>query len=171
LHDAVRLGDSSCTDYLTELAADAEGDLLPLFAAHGRALRMRRGEALAVVSVRFEAIGAILYAAEAAARAAVRHRREGRVREALALERRASQLARRCEGARTPALAVLAPPRALSPREVEVARLVAGGLTSREVAGRLSVSVRTVDNQLASVYSKLGIARRSELGAALFTGE
>ncbi len=168
LHDAVRLGESSCADYLTELAADADGDLLPLFAAHGRALRMRRGDALALISERFEGIGAILYAAEAAARAAVRHRRASRDREALAQERRASQLVRRCEGARTPALSLLTPPRALSPREAEVARLVARGLTSREVAGRLSVSVRTVDNQLASIYSKLGIGGRSELGVALF---
>jgi DNA-binding CsgD family transcriptional regulator len=167
LHDAIRLGDTSCTDYLTELAAGAEGELLPLFAAHGRALRMRRGDALAAVSLRFEALGAMLCAAEAAARAAVRYRRAGRVREALAQERRTSQLARRCEGARTPALATLAPSRTLTAREVEVARLVAGGLTSREVAGRLSVSIRTVDNHLASVYSKLGIARRSELGATL----
>jgi len=167
LHDAVRLGDSSCADYLNELTAEAEGEMLPLFAAHGRALLMRGGEGLARVSDRFEAIGAMLYAAEAAAQAAVRYRRAGRDRDALAQERRASQLARRCEGARTPALAPLAAPRALTPREAEVARLVAEGLTSREVAGRLSVSVRTVDNQLASVYSKLGIAGRSELSAAL----
>jgi DNA-binding CsgD family transcriptional regulator len=169
LHDAVRLGDTSCADYLSELATEADGELLPLFAAHGRALCMRRGEALALVSERFEAIGAVLYAAETAARAAVRYRRAGRKREALAWARRASQLAQRCEGARTPALALLAPPNALSPREEEVAQLVARGLTSREVARRLSVSVRTVDNQLASVYAKLGITRRSELRATLFT--
>ena len=43
----------------------------------------------------------------------------------------------------------------LSPREVEVLRLVAQGLLARTVAARLHVSTRTVDKHLGSAYRKL----------------
>jgi DNA-binding CsgD family transcriptional regulator len=46
--------------------------------------------------------------------------------------------------------------------------LAGAGATSREVAARLGVSVRTVDNHLASIYRKAGIGGRHELGE-LFT--
>jgi DNA-binding CsgD family transcriptional regulator len=55
----------------------------------------------------------------------------------------------------------------LSPREREVAQLAASGYTSREVAVRLSISVRTVDNLLQRAYTKLGVRQRDELVAAL----
>jgi DNA-binding CsgD family transcriptional regulator len=55
----------------------------------------------------------------------------------------------------------------LTAREREIAALAAGGLTSREVAERLVVSVRTVDNHLQRVYRKLGVSRRGELSRLL----
>lgn len=51
----------------------------------------------------------------------------------------------------------------LTPSEERVADLVAGGLTNREVAARLSMSVRTVEGHLAAVFRKLGIRSRTEL--------
>jgi DNA-binding CsgD family transcriptional regulator len=167
LHDAVRLGETSCAGYLAELAADAEGDLLPLLASHAAARHAKDAAALAAASQSFEAIGAMLCAAEAAADAAARYRRNGRDNLAAALMRQAVRLARACEGARTPALAVLPGPSRLSVREGEVARLAASGLTSKQVAEQLTVSIRTVENQLASVYAKLGISSRAGLGDAL----
>jgi DNA-binding NarL/FixJ family response regulator len=53
----------------------------------------------------------------------------------------------------------------LTTREVEVALLVAQGLTNREIAARLCVSERTVDTQLASAFARLGLRRRAELAA------
>jgi DNA-binding NarL/FixJ family response regulator len=44
-----------------------------------------------------------------------------------------------------------------------VAALAAGGLTDRQIAARLVVSVRTVESHLANTYRKLGIASRGEL--------
>ncbi|TWP52728.1 helix-turn-helix transcriptional regulator [Lentzea tibetensis] len=67
-----------------------------------------------------------------------------------------------CQGARTPALAAFSMPR-LTKRELEVASLAARGLTNKEIASSLVTSVRTVDNHLSSVYSKLGIGARGEL--------
>ena len=49
----------------------------------------------------------------------------------------------------------------LSPREIEVLRLVAEGLTDGQVAERLYVSPRTVSNHLRSIYKKLGVPSRA----------
>jgi ATP/maltotriose-dependent transcriptional regulator MalT len=49
----------------------------------------------------------------------------------------------------------------LSPREVEVLRLVADGLTDAQVAQRLYISPRTVGQHLRSVYKKLGVPSRA----------
>ncbi len=55
----------------------------------------------------------------------------------------------------------------LTAREAEVARLVAGGISSREAAERLHISERTVETHLAHVYGKLGISTRKELTLAM----
>jgi DNA-binding CsgD family transcriptional regulator len=44
-----------------------------------------------------------------------------------------------------------------------VALMAAQGLSSRKIADRLGVSVRTVDNQLGRVYTKLAVTGRREL--------
>jgi DNA-binding NarL/FixJ family response regulator len=51
-------------------------------------------------------------------------------------------------------------PANLSEREVEVLRLVAGGMTDAEVADTLSISRRTVGQHLRSIYNKLGVSSR-----------
>jgi DNA-binding NarL/FixJ family response regulator len=95
-------------------------------------------------------------------------RRKGQLRRAASAERRSSTLADRCEGARTPALATAVAARvALTPRELEIARLAASGLANREIAARLSLSHRTVENKLHATYQKLGVQRRTELDHAL----
>lgn len=52
-------------------------------------------------------------------------------------------------------------PVALSPREVEVVRLVAEGKTNRTIAGELYLSEKTVDRHLSNVFAKLGISSRA----------
>ena len=51
---------------------------------------------------------------------------------------------------------------ALSPREREALRLVAGGATNRDVAAALEVGDETVKTLLARTYVKLGVRRRAE---------
>lgn len=51
----------------------------------------------------------------------------------------------------------------LTPSESEVAQAVCQGLSNHEIAQRRQTSVRTVANQLASIYEKLEVHSRAEL--------
>ena len=106
-------------------------------------------------------------AAEAADAAAVAHRDAGRRSSARAAAARAALWLTKCEGARPPTM--LATPEAidLTPREREIALLAAAGTSSSEIADRLVLSVRTVDNHLQNAYRKLGVSRRQDLSRAL----
>lgn len=50
----------------------------------------------------------------------------------------------------------------LTPREIEVLRLLAGAASNREIADQLAISTRTVETHLANVYGKLGVRGRTE---------
>ena len=64
---------------------------------------------------------------------------------------------------------MLAAPEAvdLTPREREIALLAAGGASSPQIAEKLVISVRTVDNHLQNAYRKLGVRRRQDLPRVL----
>lgn len=55
----------------------------------------------------------------------------------------------------------------LSARELEVAEAVVAGLSNKQVASGLGISVRTVENHLRSIFSKLGVTTRTRLAARL----
>jgi DNA-binding CsgD family transcriptional regulator len=55
------------------------------------------------------------------------------------------------------------PPGELTPTEMSVAELVAGGFTNREVAAELFISQRTVETNVTRIYQKLGLRSRTEL--------
>ena len=88
-----------------------------------------------------------------------------RLAEALALvegwgnEQEAARLGERIAliGARRPARY----PAGLSGREAEVLHLVAQGRSNRQIAAALSLSVKTIENHLTSVYGKLGVDNRA----------
>jgi DNA-binding NarL/FixJ family response regulator len=164
LYELARLGEPEDPK---RLARAVHGPFAPAAAAHAAALAARDGAALLDAAERFAALDMLLSAAEAADAAAAAHRDAGREASARSAELRAAALLAQCEDARPPTLA--GPPVAaeLTDREREIAMLAAGGLTSREIAERLVVSVRTVDNHLQRAYRKLGISRRGDLTQAL----
>jgi DNA-binding CsgD family transcriptional regulator len=165
LHDAVRLGAvAAIAPRLADLAKSTDSQLVHLRADHAAALAVGDGHRLSWTSERFESLGAVLLAAEAAAQAASTLREDDR---AGALDTRATSLAARCEGATTPVLVRARTVGALSDRERDIAVLAAEGHSSRLIADRLSLSVRTVDNHLGRIYAKLGVSGRVALAAAL----
>jgi DNA-binding NarL/FixJ family response regulator len=56
---------------------------------------------------------------------------------------------------------VPATPDGLTPREIEVLRLVATGATNREIADRLVLSERTVARHVANIFVKIGVSARA----------
>jgi DNA-binding CsgD family transcriptional regulator len=118
----------------------------------------------------FERMGALLSAADAAAQAASVHERHGDRRRLLESAATANRLAAACGGASTPALRQSAQPLPLTAREREIANLVAAGLSNRQIADRLTVSVRTVEGHLYRACMKLDVTDREAL-ADLMRGE
>ena len=51
----------------------------------------------------------------------------------------------------------------LSAREIEIIELVAEGLTNQEIADRLTISKRTVDNHVSNIFTKTGARNRVAL--------
>jgi DNA-binding CsgD family transcriptional regulator len=169
LHEALRLGDLDAAPEVVSRAGLVEGELVRAFGIHAAALAATDPVALEASSQAFEAIDAPLLAAEASAEAAGAYDDQGRQASSRASTARAVALAARCEGSKTPALARL-DIRPLTKREREIALLAARGLSSREIAERLTVSVRTVENHLHKVYGKLGVEGREGLEPLLQRG-
>lgn len=169
-HTAQRLGLRPATPLgplVDELRPMVQGNLLLAKLDHVAHGLRNDGQGLEEVAARFAAMGADLYAAEAFADASRAHRRAKASRAAQAAARRSAELAAVCEGTRSPALKVSDDLVPLSPREREVALMAAGGLTTPEIAERLYLSKRTVQNHLNRAYEKLGVTSRRQLAQAL----
>ncbi|HXY63390.1 MAG TPA: LuxR C-terminal-related transcriptional regulator [Mycobacterium sp.] len=162
LHTAVRFGDQSCAARLEELARTLNTPLAEAIATQARGLARQDGDLLNAAVDRFADLGALAFAADAAAQAADEHARKGHRGKEVKSSTRAYWLASQC-GLRTPAVESAARPLSFSGREREIAMLVAAGLSDRQIADRLVVSVRTVGGHLYRVFAKLGINNRDQL--------
>jgi DNA-binding CsgD family transcriptional regulator len=163
----MRTGGDDASGRLAELASLSDSPLVSARARHAAAVRASDGEALAGAATDFEAMGALLLAAEAWSGAAESFSQAGDRRAATAALRHSDALAAECEGAATPALFHENPAVPLSEREREIVLLAADGLASRDIADRLFLSVRTVNNHLQHAYAKLGISSRAGLAKAI----
>lgn len=148
-YDAVRLG-------APEKVIDR---LTGVFARHADALTRADGPALDEVAEELKRRGFTLFAAEAHAQAVGTHRDPRAARHSRT---RAVALARRCQGARTPALSGLVLGE-LTARQRQIVTLAAAGLSNRQIAERLTLSIRTVGNHLYSAYARLGANDRGAL--------
>ena len=156
LYDAVRLG---APERVAGRLAELPGDGPAVLARHAEALVEGDGPALDKVAGELEQRGFLLFAAEAHAQATRAHRDP---RAARMSRTRAVALARRCQGARTPALSGLVLGE-LTARQRQIVTLAAAGLSNRQIADRLTLSVRTVGNHLYSAYARLGASDRGAL--------
>ncbi|HEY6474854.1 MAG TPA: LuxR C-terminal-related transcriptional regulator [Acidimicrobiales bacterium] len=151
---------------LGELVALTDSALVAALAAYARAGLASDAEALLAVADRFGAMGAWWLAAEAAAAAVATLAAAGSGRAASSAARTATGYAERCDGGR-PVIDATAGPVRLTKREREVAALVVAGNSTKEIAARLYLSPRTVENHLHRAYTKLGVADRAALAGAL----
>lgn len=162
LYQAVRLGAADrVADLLARSASHVGHRLVPTMADHASAMVEGDADGADAAAERFQTMDLRLGASEAYAQAAELH---ARGRQGVAAHRSATRsrlLQRHCPGADTPALRKR--PATLSDRQIGVAVLAVGPLTSRAIAERLYLSRRTVDNHLGSIYRKLGLHGRDEL--------
>jgi DNA-binding CsgD family transcriptional regulator/energy-coupling factor transporter ATP-binding protein EcfA2 len=162
LHTAVRFGDQKCAARVERLARILNTPLAEAVAFHARGLANQDGDLLDVAAAVFTDMGALAFAADAAAQAAVEHARKGHRGKKVESSTRAYGLARHC-GLRTPAVVATARPLPITSREIEIADLVTAGLSNRQIANRLYISVRTTEGHLYRIFAKLGINSRDQL--------
>jgi DNA-binding CsgD family transcriptional regulator len=166
LQTAAQFGDPAGASRLRQLSSMVEGPRAALAARFAAALSDDDAAELAAVSEEFEKIGDLIAAIDAAAHAALVHRRADRKGSSLTCSSRADDLAHRC-GASTPALCKASQRLPLSDREREIAMLIGAGLSTRAIADRLTLSVRTVEGHIYRAMAKTGAADRDELAAML----
>jgi DNA-binding CsgD family transcriptional regulator len=162
LHTAVRFGDQKCAARVEKLASILNTPLAEAVAVHARGLANHDGDLLDVAARLFADMGAMAFAADAAAQAAAEHARKGHRGKKVESSTRAYGIARQC-GLRTPAVAATARPLPITSREIEIADLVTAGLSNRQIADRLYISVRTTEGHLYRIFAKLGINSRDQL--------
>jgi len=119
--------------------------------------RLDLGRALALVD-RVASVRAFTNAATLAEELGAKSQRRLAAQE---LRRLGVRTWRRGPGAPAPGMA------GLTPREVEVARLVADGTSNQEIASSLAISPRTVERHISNLLAKLGRRNRTELATVV----
>ncbi|MGV9712727.1 LuxR C-terminal-related transcriptional regulator [Gordonia sp. NPDC003424] len=171
LHHAARFGDRTVAERLAQVAPRVQGVLAPIYARHAAAVADADADALDETSVAFEHVGLTLSAADAAAQAVPLHDRSGHRRQSSESSARALRLSASSDGATTTAIRLAARPLPVTPREREIAAFVSQGLSNREIAERLTVSVRTVEGHVYRACIKLDVADRDELARIVWQGD
>ncbi|HJV99060.1 MAG TPA: LuxR C-terminal-related transcriptional regulator [Arthrobacter sp.] len=162
------LGDHSVIPLVPPLAGNVEGRWAAAILTLARNWESKDADALMETAAHFEATGFVNLAREAYARASTILEQSGerrRSRQAIALREKCDhELGERF---REGHFIAAAPAVHLTRREQDIVELAVQGLTDREIAQRLMVSVRTVEGHLYRTYVKLGVRSRDELASAL----
>lgn len=171
LFDAARLGQQRTAGCrLSRLAHDHRAvPTIQVFADTVAAVNTADPVRLEDCAGRLEHLGYLLPAAEQATTAYRLHAGAGHRLRANAALARAQRLRDACDGASTPLLDTGGVRTVLTRRELQVAHLAAEGLSDRAVAAKLGLALRTVNNHLTRIYSKLGVAGRAQLADVLST--
>jgi len=162
------LGDHSVIPLVHSLAGNVEGPWAAAMLTLAGHWESADADALMETAAKLEAEGFVNVAREAYARASSVLEGAGerrRSRQAVALREKCDhELGERF---REGQFIAAAPTVHLTRREQDIVELAVQGLTDREIAQRLMVSVRTVEGHLYRTYVKLGVRSRDELSSAL----
>lgn len=162
------LGDSTVIPQVQSVAGTVQGAWAEALHTLAGAWEEAGGDGLMETAATLEDAGFMNLAREAYARASTVLEREGdrrRSRQAVAQRERCDHdLGERFREGR---FIAAAPTVHLTRREQDIVELAVQGLSDREIAQRLMVSVRTVEGHLYRTYVKLGVRSRDELESAL----
>lgn len=169
LQVAVQWDDTTAASRARELANELPLPLAEAVARHAESLANKDGEGLLAASADYRALGDLATAADAAAQAAVAFSHSQQRRRRLYAAAIASGLAEECGGLSTPALrSPTGHP--LTERQREIAELAVAGLSNKDIAKRLVMSVRSVEGHLYRACQRVGANSREELAAILKAG-
>jgi DNA-binding CsgD family transcriptional regulator len=166
---AAQWGDASGAARAAELAEALALPLADAVALHAKALLGGDGEGLLAASAAYLGIGDRAAAADAAAQASVAFDDSQQRKRGLYAAARARELADECGGLQTPALRTPAGLK-LSGRQRDVIELVVTGLSNRQIAEKLVMSVRTVEGHIYRACQRVGAQSREELASIIRSG-
>lgn len=162
------LGDHSVVPLVQSLAGNVEGRWAASMLTLAGHWESSEADSMMETAASLERDGFVNLAREAYARASTVLESAGerrRARQAVALREKCDhELGERFREGR---FIAAAPTVHLTRREQDIVELAVQGLTDREIAQRLMVSVRTVEGHLYRTYVKLGVRSRDELATAL----
>lgn len=161
---AAQWGDFLCAARTRQLADELGLPLADAVARHTKALAADDGEALLTAADAYRVIGDRAAAADAAAQAAVAFTRNQQRKRGLYAAAVARELSDACGGLCTPALRTPAC-QPLTGRQREIVEFVVAGLSNREIANRLVMSVRSVEGHIYRACQRVGASSREELAA------
>jgi DNA-binding NarL/FixJ family response regulator len=118
---------------------------------------------LVEASHQYEAFGDRLAAADAAAQAVVAYQHAGLRGAAMTASATTQRLAGECQGAQTPALRAATTPHPFTARQREIISLAAQGLSNKEIAARLTMSIRSVEGHLFRASQRVAANNREQL--------
>ena len=169
IQTATQWGDGSRAVRARKLADVLSLPLAKTIARHAESLQSDDGEGLLAVSADYREIGDRATAADAAAQAAAVFTHTQQRSRGLYAAAIAQELAKECDGLCTPALRS---PQGvpLTGRQRDVIELVVAGLSNREIADRLVMSVRTVEGHVYRACQRVGAQTREQLAAILRGG-
>jgi DNA-binding CsgD family transcriptional regulator len=163
LQTATQFGDHTTAARLADLTGQVQGPRAPAAAAHATALATADASALVEASRQYEEFGDRLAAADAAAQAVLVYQNAGLRGAAMTASATARRLAAECQGAETPALRAAMTPQPFTERQREIISLAAQGLSNKEIADRLTMSIRSVEGHLFRASQRVGANNREQL--------
>lgn len=166
---AAQWGDASMSGRARELADQMSMPLADAVARHAESLATKDGEGLLAASNDYRALGDRVAAADAAAQAAVAFSQSQQRRRRLYAAAIAQGLSDECGGLSTPALrSPTGHP--LTERQREIVELAVAGMSNKDIAKRLIMSVRSVEGHLYRACQRVGANSREELAVIIRKG-